>query len=150
MNTVIKKSSGYNYKKAFEKAKKHAAYHEEGLRLDIAYRIIEAMATHKISRVQLAKKLDVSPPYITKMLRGHANLSLESLAKIAFALDVKWQCVLIARNADIGLLSISHEEHGTSVHTVENATVEGCGYKPVGDDYVEKEKGAPYAVQISA
>lgn len=150
MNTVIKKSSGYNYKKAFEKAKKHAAYHEEGLRLDIAYRIIEAMATRKINRAQLAKKLDVSPPYITKLLRGHANLSLESLAKIAFALDVKWQCVMIPRNADIGLLSITHEERGTSVQTVETATVEGCGLRPVGNDYVATGKEVSYAVQIPA
>jgi transcriptional regulator with XRE-family HTH domain len=150
MNAVIKKSTGYNYKKAFEKAKTHEAYHEEGLRLDVAYRIIEAMASRKMSRVQLAKRLDVSAPYVTKLLQGHANLSLESLSKIASALDLKWQCVLLPRNAEIGLMSISHEEHGTSVRTVETATVEGCGQKPIGDDYVEKDKGVSYAVQIPA
>jgi len=32
---------------------------------------------------------------ITKSLRGHANLTIESLAKIAFALGKKWECVMV-------------------------------------------------------
>lgn len=41
------------------------------------------------NRKEFAEKLEVSTPYVTKVLRGDQNLSLKSMAKIARALDCK-------------------------------------------------------------
>ena len=92
---IIKVKDGFDFYKALEEAKHHSPYYEEKLLLDVADRIIEEMDRSDISRVELAKRLGVSPAYITKILRGHANLTIESLAKIAFALGKKWECVMV-------------------------------------------------------
>ncbi len=67
-----------------------SAYFEEMLLLDVADKIISEMDRQDVNRRELAQKLGVSPAYITKILRGHANLTIESLAKIAFTLGMKW------------------------------------------------------------
>jgi ribosome-binding protein aMBF1 (putative translation factor) len=92
---IVRIKNGYNFQKALEEAKQHSPYYEEKLLLDVADRIIEEMDRSDISRVELARRLEVSPAYITKILRGHANLTIESLAKIAFALGKKWECVMV-------------------------------------------------------
>ena len=85
---------GYDIQAAFEAARTRVAYHKEGLQLDVASQLIEAMEKGGVSRSELARRLDVSPAYITKVLQGNANLTLTSLAKLAFALDLKWTCKL--------------------------------------------------------
>ena len=92
---IIKVKDWFDFYKALEEAKQHSPYYEEKLLLDVADRIIEEMDRSDISRVELARRLEVSPAYITKILRGHANLTIESLAKIAFALGKKWECVMV-------------------------------------------------------
>lgn len=58
----------------------------KNLSFDVAGKISAEMDKQGISRSALAKKLCVSPPYVTKLLRGHANLTIRSLAKIASVL----------------------------------------------------------------
>ena len=46
-----------------------------------------AMEREKISRAELARRLGTSPAYVTKVLRGKANFTLATLARIAYALE---------------------------------------------------------------
>ena len=41
-----------------------------------------------MNRKQLAEKMNCSPQYISKVLKGHENLSLETLSKIEMALGI--------------------------------------------------------------
>ena len=41
-----------------------------------------------MSQKQLAEKMNCSPQYISKVLRGRENLSLETLTKIENALEI--------------------------------------------------------------
>ncbi len=123
MNTIVQQNTGYSYAKGLERAKKRLAYYEEGLFIETAARIIEAMENRGVTRSELARRLEVSPAYITKILRGHANLSLESLAKLAFALDLKWECILIPKTAQSGALTLIDESGTDSIQTVETAPV---------------------------
>ena len=96
MNTIVERKKGqYSFPAALQRAQKQSAYFEEGLRIETAERIIDVMESGGVSRSELARRLNVSPAYITKVFRGHANLSLESLAKLAFALGMKWECALV-------------------------------------------------------
>jgi len=125
MNTeIVRVKGGYNFTKAHAEAQKHLAYYEEGLFIDVAARVIDAMEARRVTRSDLARRLEVSPAYVTKVLRGHANLSLESLAKLAFALNLKWECILIPKNAQIGLLSLANEFGDPAICTVETAVIE--------------------------
>lgn len=78
-----------------------SAYFEEKLLLDVSDKIISEMDRQKMSRKELADRLDVSPAYITKVLRGHANLTIESLAKIAFSLGMRWEPDMIELEANV-------------------------------------------------
>ena len=109
-NKIIEIDTGFDFDKELAEAKKSVEYYEEDLLISVATRIIEELDCQAVNRAQLAKKMNVSPAYITKILRGHANLSIESLAKVAFALDLKWECVLIPQDRNVGFYSLEDED----------------------------------------
>ena len=150
MNTIVNVKSDYDFQKEVDESRKRLAYYEEGLFIEVAARIIEAMESRGITRSGLARQLNVSSAYITKILRGHANLSLESLAKVAFALDLKWECILIPKNATIGLLALMNESGAAAIRAVETATMEGLGREPTTDKNTEYTEGTSYELPISA
>jgi transcriptional regulator with XRE-family HTH domain len=45
------------------------------------------MKSKEVTRSQLAKKLGTSPAYITKVFRGDANFTIESMVRFCRALD---------------------------------------------------------------
>ena len=47
-----------------------------------------------ISRSKLAAKIGVNPAYVSKILRGDTNFSLETMVKIANALESEFRCHL--------------------------------------------------------
>ena len=71
-----------------------------------------------IGNTELAKLMNVSPAYITKLFRGPVNPSVETLVKLANAVDrcvhvhlaprdvdIKWWGVVTRSNQDIGVVS---------------------------------------------
>jgi transcriptional regulator with XRE-family HTH domain len=64
-------------------------YNIESARVDFTEEALEAMARHGIGKADLARKLGVSKPYVTKLLGGGANLTLESMVRLAEALDCR-------------------------------------------------------------
>ena len=154
MNTIVREKGGYNFLEGLERAKTRLAYYEEGLFIDVAARVIDAMETSGMTRSELARRMKVSPAYITKILRGHANLSLESLAKVAFALDLKWACILIPKTQTMGLFSLTDEDGSASIRTVETATIKQWKSTPAQDEdaYVDgvQTKGICHELRIPA
>ena len=150
MNTIVHQKGGYSFAKGLERAKTRLSYYEEGLFIETAARVIDAMEHRGVTRSELARRLKVSPAYVTKILRGHANLSLESLAKLAFALDLKWECILIPKNARVGVLSLTDESGTAAIRTVETATVEWLGSEPKQDENAEYAEGTRYELPLSA
>ncbi len=73
----------------FKELQKKPEYYAELLKIEVTEAIYNLMEAKKISRADLARILDCKPPYITKLLRGTANITLDSLTKIAFVLDTK-------------------------------------------------------------
>lgn len=140
MNTIVRKKGGYSFQKGLAQARKRLAYHEEGLFLDVAARVIDAMENRRITRSELARRMGVNPAYITKILRGHANLSLESLAKVAFAMGLKWECILLSADAQLGPFSMVDGFGDAAIRTVQTATVEGLGARADSDESEEYGK----------
>jgi transcriptional regulator with XRE-family HTH domain len=50
-------------------------------------RVITKMVEARMARSELAHRMKVAPSYITKILRGDENLTLETIAKVASALQ---------------------------------------------------------------
>ncbi|WP_346998641.1 helix-turn-helix domain-containing protein [Bacteroides cellulosilyticus] len=55
----------------------------------IAMQMLDKMKQLKITQKQLAEKMNCSQQYISKILKGKENLSLETLTKIENALDIQ-------------------------------------------------------------
>ena len=70
---------------------------EESLIVDVAENLAGA-APGWLGKTDLANRLNVSKPRITKLLDGSANMTLRTLADIAFELDKKIVVTLCSKN----------------------------------------------------
>jgi transcriptional regulator with XRE-family HTH domain len=77
----------------FESIRKSDNYKISKITLDFANKLWELMQQKNIKPSQLAKSINTSPAYITKVLRGDANYTVETLYKLTKAvgceLDIK-------------------------------------------------------------
>ncbi len=63
-------------------------YEEELRKITIAHDLIKLRERKKLTQAALARRMRVSQPFIAKLESGQArNYNLETLAKLAFALD---------------------------------------------------------------
>jgi transcriptional regulator with XRE-family HTH domain len=83
------KTNAKTFKQLFAAARERLAYHVEGAILEFTEEIVAHMEVEKVSNAELAKRLDSSPAYVTKVLRGNTNFTLESMVKIARALNAE-------------------------------------------------------------
>ncbi len=61
----------------------------ETSKYDISEHVFAVMERQGVSKAKLARRLGKSRAYVTKILQGNANFTLESLVKIARALDCR-------------------------------------------------------------
>lgn len=61
----------------------------DGILLAINEKICKILVKKGMNFKDFARRLDVSPAYVSKLLNGKPNLTIESLVKIALALDLK-------------------------------------------------------------
>jgi transcriptional regulator with XRE-family HTH domain len=80
--------------------------HYEELMHSVSEEINIIMLRKGMNKSQLAEKMDVSKPYVTKLLRG-ANVSLQTLAKVASALDSKTCISMIPRDWEYKVFAAS-------------------------------------------
>lgn len=73
----------------FEEAEKHTDYAVAGLVHDFTEGLAWRMDEQGISRAELARRLGTSPAYITKILRGNINFTLETLVRLAVAVGAE-------------------------------------------------------------
>lgn len=77
----------------------------EYIAYDIAYSITEKigkiMKSKNIKNKDLAKRMNVDPSYITKLLSGYKNMTIETIAKVAVALNMKYTSDFIDETDEI-------------------------------------------------
>lgn len=56
--------------------------------LDISGSVYRRMKELGISKSELAKRMGVSPAQITKIIKGNQNMTLKTIAKLEYALDM--------------------------------------------------------------
>lgn len=77
-------------------------YQTEDLILSLTGEFLDRMDTLGISRAELAGRLGVQPPRVTRILQGNDNFTLRTLAGMANALDCKLVFTLAPRGAETG------------------------------------------------
>lgn len=78
-----------SFRKLFEEARQYEDYWTEGLALEFTEQISRLMKEKNVSRSVLAERIGHSPAYITKVLRGDANLTIATMVKLARALGAE-------------------------------------------------------------
>lgn len=74
-----------SYKELVKAARDRDTYWVEVAKHDFAFSIHRQLKRHGLTNAALAEKLGVSPPYVSKVLRGDENLTIESMVKIVRA-----------------------------------------------------------------
>jgi len=76
----------YDVQSLRDRAKKDDAYWVERAVLEFMEEVIARMEQLDVSRSELAARINVSPAYVTKILRGSSNFTLQSMVKIGRAI----------------------------------------------------------------
>jgi plasmid maintenance system antidote protein VapI len=74
-----------SFKELFDQAKTRNTYWVGSLILDFTDGLHKIMEESGVSRSELARRLGVSPAYITKVLRGNVNFTLDSMVRLVRA-----------------------------------------------------------------
>lgn len=74
-------------RRLIEKAEHSPLYWAEAVWLQFTEDLHSLMQSKNITRAELARRLGVSPAYITKVFRGTVNLTLESMCRLTLAVD---------------------------------------------------------------
>lgn len=72
-----------------ERAQRHDEFWAEDIAGDFTEELVRWMEEQKISRSELAARIGHRPSYVTKVLRGTANLTAASMAKLARAVGAR-------------------------------------------------------------
>lgn len=78
-----------SFAELFAEAKKHDAYWTADAIYNFTKELHNMAETAKISRTELARRLAVSPAYITKIFRGDVNFTIDTMVRLARAVGGK-------------------------------------------------------------
>jgi transcriptional regulator with XRE-family HTH domain len=79
-----------DFRQDVEWARQHPEYWSEKFKLDVATQVAAQLDRLGISQAELARRMGTSPAFVTKILRGYHNWTLETLAKAGVVLGIQW------------------------------------------------------------
>jgi transcriptional regulator with XRE-family HTH domain len=74
-----------SFRELAELSRNTTPYHVQGAILDFTQEVVGRMECDGMNKAELAAKLSTSPAYITKLLGGDNNFTLETMVKVAQA-----------------------------------------------------------------
>jgi transcriptional regulator with XRE-family HTH domain len=74
------------FSELFQEAEQHEDYWVAGAIIEFTESLVREMERQGMTRVELARRLEVSPAYVTKILRGKVNFTLATMVRLARAL----------------------------------------------------------------
>ncbi|NLI97097.1 hypothetical protein GX441_00365 [bacterium] len=106
----------------YEELINNVEFHVEGLKFDFAEEVSKYLGNEegKVTRAELARRMESTPAWITKMLRTNWNMTMETMAKIAFALGMKVETKLVRIN-DVSSRLVYHEKDNWAKIPVESS-----------------------------
>src|SRR5688500_18606190 len=91
------KTTAKRFADLLQSAEQSDRFRIDGLKVEISEQIYEAMNQQGISNADLARRLGKSRAYVTKLLRGTTNFTLESLVRIGRALSTEAEINLVTK-----------------------------------------------------
>src|SRR4051812_43804699 len=84
---VVMQDKLKTFRELAESARRSSSYFVQGAILDFTEEIVARMKLQSISKCELAQKIETSPAFITKLLSGENNFTLETMVRVALAVD---------------------------------------------------------------
>jgi transcriptional regulator with XRE-family HTH domain len=78
-----------SFKDLYKQSYDSPVFLSEQLKLNFLAEVQRKMQSQGVTRSALAKRIGSSPAYISKLFSGPANISAETMTKLAHALDAK-------------------------------------------------------------
>jgi len=69
----------------------------ERAKLDVVKQIVKTMEQEGVNKAELARRLGASRAYISQFLQGDVNFTIESIVRIAAALDSVVECKFVPK-----------------------------------------------------
>lgn len=82
----------------------------ESIKLEFAVSIDKAIKDAKLTRKEIAERLKTSPAWVTKVLRGDINLTIDSMVKLSAAVGQSVEIRLIKQAVVSNAKLVSHTE----------------------------------------
>ena len=117
MGKLEKQREATTFQKMAQKLENSGHLYVEFAKTEIAEDIYLAMKREDVSKAELARRLGKSRPYVTQILQGSVNFTIESLVRIATVLD----CQLDMRLAPIAMVEHWNLQSLGSVSKAENS-----------------------------
>lgn len=96
----------------------------DSVKLDFAIAVERAIRQKGVSRSDLARLISSSPAWITKVMRGDANLTIDTMCLLADALEHEVHIHLAPKTAAVKWLEV-YENASTAVHQRESKAISG-------------------------
>jgi transcriptional regulator with XRE-family HTH domain len=121
-----------NLQSILDEVRASQAYAIEGLHIDITEDLLERMEYLGIKQSDLAHRLECSRSYISRAFSKPKNFTLETVAKLAYALDLDVKVQFQPKDKE----NYSMMKSFVNLTTTSNNTVpEVSDYKPVTSDH---------------
>lgn len=91
MNRSNKPETKETFEQMFHDMEESGDLYVEWAKNNIAEQIFTAMRREDVKKAELARRLSKSRAYITQILQGDVNFTVESLVRIAIALDSRFE-----------------------------------------------------------
>ena len=95
-----------SFKNLFANARKRDSFWVEGAILDFTAELETVMNQKQMSKTELASILGTSKSYITKVFRGNANFTIESMVKLTRAIGAKLHIHVADERAGVRWLDV--------------------------------------------
>lgn len=76
-----------SFKSLIDQAKKRDSYWVGKAIHDFTEELVALMELRGVNKAELARRIDTSPAYVTKVLRGDTNFTIESMVRMVRSLD---------------------------------------------------------------
>lgn len=83
-----------SFEQLFQRAEERPGYWVELGKLEFTEEVLARMKERGISKSQLAARLAAKPAFVTRLVSGHNNFTLETMVRLARALDCEFRCHL--------------------------------------------------------
>jgi len=131
-----------SFKKFIERRESTTSYKIEKLKLSVALSINRLIRSSDLNKKELAEKIGVSPAYISKALKGDVNFTIESMVKIADALDCNVHINLTNKNRTFKWFEVISTKNAESELAAKKPAFNVIGnLKPAINELVKQQTG---------